>query len=170
MRALLRPLIALTLLTSGGAAVARGAALQPAAPPEIVAAASTCLAAAKPGSVDAAALTARGWAKGEASDGSGKAVKLPFDAFSRKDGKVVIIVAAADGNGMCSVVARIDRVETASAVANALSAEFKVKPFQADKEGIIWFADGRLVQLAATGDRSKPSVRISLMQQVEKAK
>jgi hypothetical protein len=167
---LLKHLIALQLLAGSAAALAEASFLQPAEPVEIVSAASTCLAAAKPGTVDAAMLTGQGWAKGQASDKQGKAVDLPFDAYTRKDGRVMITTQIADGNGMCSVVARIDRIEMASALANALSAEFKSKPFQADREGILWFADRRIVQLAATGDRSKPSVRISVMQHVEKAK
>ena len=166
-----RLLGALLGLVAAPAAAQDGASgLQPAAPAEIVSAASTCLAAARPGSVDVGVLTAQGWGKGQASDKGGKAIALPFDVYARKGGKVMIMTANADGNGMCSVVARIDRAETAAAIANALSAQFKVKPFQADKEGILWFAERRIVQLAATGDRSKPGVRISVMQQVEKAK
>ena len=158
------------MLASGTSASAQAPSLEPATPAEIVSAASTCLAAAKPGSVDAAVLAAAGWTKAEASDEGGKAVALPFDLYARKGAKVMITARNADGNGMCTVVARIDRVESASAIANALTAAFKVKPFQADKEGILWFADNRIVQLAATGDRSKPGVRVSVMQQVEKAK
>lgn len=158
------------MLASGTSANAQASGLEPATSAEIVAAATTCHAAAKPGSVDAAVLAAAGWVKAEASDEGGKAVALPFDVYARKDAKVMITARNADGNGMCTVVARIDRVESAGAIANALTAAFKVKPFQADKEGILWFADNRIVQLAATGDRSKPGVRVSVMQQVEKAK
>ena len=166
---MLRPLIALTFLATSAPAFAQ-ASLQPAEPAEIASAVATCVAAARPGSVDSGVLTGQGWAKGEAADQDGKAIELPFDVYARKGAKVMITARNADGNGMCSVVARIDRMETAPRVADALSTQFKVKPFQADKEGILWFADRRIVQLAATGDRSKPGVRVSVMQQVEKAK
>jgi hypothetical protein len=165
---LLKPLLALALLTVSAAGLAQAPALQPASPAEIVAAASTCFASAKPGMIDASVLTGQGWAKGEASDKSGKTIDLPFDFYGRKGSKVMIMAKNADGNGMCSVLARVDRIETSSAVAQALSARFRKKPFKADKEGVFWLSERRIVQLAATGDRAKPSVRISVMQQIEK--
>ena len=168
---MLRSLAALALLASSSAAIAQGTSQKPASPAEIAASTASCIAATTATGIDVTALEGGGWQKATATDGRGKPLQTPFSVYGRKGGNTMLMLAPASGaRGLCTVMARIDRAENAPVVINALSAQLNTKPAKADKGEIYWFAQNKIVQLATTGDRSKPSVRISVMQVPEKAK
>jgi hypothetical protein len=166
-----RSLAILLLGTVGTAAGAQTQSLVPAAPAEIAAAVGTCVAATKPAGADAGVLAAQGWKKATATSASGKPLATPFSVYGREGGKTLITVSKAKKRGdLCTVMARIESTDTAKPVVEALSAELKAKPGKIEQSEVYWFAGRKVVQLASTGDRSKPSVRISVMQLPEKSK
>jgi hypothetical protein len=165
---LLRPLAALALLASAGPALAQASALRPAAPAHVVTGLSACIAAMRPGGgVEQSKLTGAGWRKGTAEDAKGKAMPMPFAIYGRKDANVVLLTDPA-GKGACTVLARIERPESAPAVVQALAAHLKAQPKRDKNNNLIWLAGRTAVQLAATGDRAKPALRVAVIQLAEK--
>ncbi len=166
-----RSAAALALLGAASAAAAQGQILVPAAPAEIAAAVASCVAATNAGGADAKVLGAQGWQRAIATDGKGKPLATPFAVYGRKGGKTMIMIAPSkQGRDLCTVTARIDGTAAAKPVVEAVSAQLKTKPAKVEPSAIYWLAGGKAVQLASTGDRSKPSVRISIMQLPEKSK
>lgn len=169
---LLGALIPFVLLAAASPAAAQGSAsgLKPASPADIVAATSSCMAAVGPNGTDEGVLLAQGWAKATMTS-KGKTVEAPLNVYGRKAGNVILMTAPdTKASGICTVMARIDRPETAPAVVNAMSTQLQTKPAKTEPGSVYWFAQQRIVQLATTGDRSKPSVRVSVMQIPEKSK
>jgi hypothetical protein len=66
------------------------------------------------------------------------------------------------------VLARIERPESAPAVVQALAAHLKAQPKRDKNNNLIWLAGRTAVQLAATGDRAKPALRVAVIQLAEK--
>jgi len=168
---LIKAFATLVLLGAAGSAGAQEQSVSPADTAEIAASVASCLAVTTAAGPDAEALAAQGWQKGTAMDPRGKPLATPFSVYGRKGGKTMIMIAPmSKGRGICAVTARIDGTDAAKGVVDALSAELKAKPAKVEQSEIYWFAGRKVVQLTSTGDRSKPSVRISVMQLPEKSK
>ena len=164
--------LASALVATAAPVLAQGgvAGLKPATPADIVSAASSCIAAVGPTGTDQAVLLAQGWTKATMTR-NGKAVEPPLGIYGRKSGNVVLMIGPnGKTGGLCNVVARVERIETASAVASSLSTQLNSKPAKTEPGSVYWFRGSKIVQLATTGDRAKPSVRISVMQMSEKPK
>jgi hypothetical protein len=148
------------------AAAAQVSSMQPASTQEIATAVSACMAAVRPNSVDDAALIAAGWSRGVLKDAKGKTIPAPVNIYGRKGASLMLLTT--QGKGACTTIARIERPELGRAVADAISAQVKSQPKRDKNKDLFWFAGKNAIQLAATGDVSKPAVRIVVLQIAEK--
>jgi hypothetical protein len=127
------------------------------------------MAAVGPTSVNDAALVAAGWSKGVAKDSKGKLLPMSVNIYGHK-GSSLMLITSPEGKarGACTIVARIERTEVARAVVTAISAEVKSEPKRDKNKDLFWFAGRTAIQLAATGEASKPALRIVVLQLPEK--
>ena len=140
------------------AAASRG--LPPAAPPEIVAGARSCLNATDAKQVDPAKLAADGWNRGSLAGQDGKAEATPL-TFMAKGGLMLVLNAASD-MPLCAITTRLPRGTGFGDVAAALEQALGVpgKARDGDAGIVYFFPEGHLVQLASTGSPGAPAVRL----------
>lgn len=161
-------LAAALLLGCAAAAQAQTSSLKPAAPAEIVAGVSACVTATRPGALDEAALTQAGWQKGSLRSGKGKTVSSPLSFYGREGSNAMLLTNVDTGTASCTVMARIERIEAAPAVVQAISSELKVQPKRNKSNDLYWFVGQTVIGLVPTGQRDKPSLSITVMQLAEK--
>jgi hypothetical protein len=165
---LLKRFVLIGLLAGASQATAQASSLKPASPAEIAAAVTACMAAAKPDALDEAALTQAGWQKGTLSNSKGKTVASPLTFYGRKGSNAMLMTSAGKGAASCNVMARIERVDAAPAIVQAISAALKTEPKRDKDNDLYWFAGRTVVGLSPTGKPESPAVRVSVVQTAEK--
>ena len=105
------------------------------------------------------ALAALGWARATVSK-NGKQVPSDLPIYGHKTRAPIIMLSAAEGSGLCIVMARIDSLQDFEKFKSAWGGKLP-KP---SADGTIGFlAEGRPVQLRQTGSPEKPSLSIAVM-------
>ena len=153
---------ALPLLAATSAFAAPASAqLKPASQADIAAATEQCLAASTAEGVDIVAIEQAGWMAATAS-GDGETIATPLRIYS-KSANGALIMTGRDGDAaskVCIVMARIGKLKDYSALTSVMSATYG-EPLKVEGNERIWSADGKMIQMDATGSREKPSVRIA---------
>ncbi|MBI1401994.1 MAG: hypothetical protein GC147_02115 [Porphyrobacter sp.] len=153
---LLAPLIAL------GAAPA-AAELRTAPLEDIFESYNDCFAATNGGALDPAELEKLGWSRATISS-RGKPVEGGPVIFGHGERAPIILLSGTEGAGICIVNARIKNFSVFTDFTSAFGGKLP-KP---DKDGEINFiAEGRPVQIAPTGSRDKPAMRLVVMTPTE---
>jgi hypothetical protein len=132
--------------------------LQPSEPAAIVAAARSCHDAVTPERLDEARLAADRWTRAPVTS-DGREVETPLRIFSRDS---VLLFALPDSAG-CVVMARLRSRRGYTQVIEGLTAAFGTASRNRSNAHIWVRADGRAVQADATGDRGRPSARITVV-------
>jgi hypothetical protein len=159
----------LICVAASAAAQNASSGLKTASIADISAATSACIASVGPAGTDEKILLAQGWRKATVSS-KGKIVATPLSIYGRKNADVVLMTAPGTAaSGLCTVTARVEAGGYA-AVAQALSELVKKPPFKSTPAESTWLVGPTAVQLAATGDSAKPSVRVSVLHVAEKSK
>lgn len=127
-----------------------------------------CLDATSLAGVSDALLIENGWQRGSVSaDGKQIATDLRFYGSSSKADAGVVLMAL-DDKPICTITARIKRFSTIDNLVHAVSTKRENKPPVQSEGDYYWISKELIIQMAATGSRSKPSVRIVIMAQEEK--
>jgi len=123
-----------------------------------------CFAVTETGSIDPAALAAAGWQRAAVSnDGGGEIEDGPI-IFGHLERAPIIMLSALEGEGACIVIARIKDLKAIDQFKSAWGGKLP-KPNK-DVE-ISFFAEGRAVQMATTGSRKEPSLRLAVGTRME---
>ena len=116
-----------------------------------------CFAATQTSSLAPDTLIARGWQRAKMSNGEGAAIDDGPIIFGNPEQAPLIMLSALEGEGACIVIARIKDLKAFDQFKSAWGAQLP----RPDTNGqITFFADGRAVQMAPTGSRKEPSLRI----------
>lgn len=162
--AALRKAIALTLTLLALVSAPASAQLREAPLEEIFESYNDCFAATNGGEIAPAELEKLGW-KRATIEANGKAVNGGPIIYGHKDRAPIILLSATEGSGLCMVNARIEDFS----VFEDFKAAFGDKLPKPNKDGeITFFAEGRPVQIAATGSQSEPALRLAVMTPMEK--
>ncbi|MBX7482699.1 hypothetical protein [Qipengyuania qiaonensis] len=146
---------ALTLPAAPASAQMREAAL-----PEIFESYNDCFAATESGAISIASLESNGWARASMSDGDGEKVEGGPIIYGHTERAPLIILNETEGAGVCMVNARIKSFK----VFEEFKAAFGDRLPKPDDEGsITFFADGQAVQMAPTGSREAPALRVAVL-------
>ena len=158
-------------LVAGAAASAQGVSgLQPATPSDISSAASSCLASVQATGTDESVLLAQGWERATMR-AEGRAVETALKIYGRKGANVVLMTAPGTGaSGLCTVTARVESLDSFAAIAQAIGQNLNIEGKQSEAGAMLWFSGRKVVQLAQTGERAKPAVRVSVLHLTEKSK
>lgn len=116
-----------------------------------------CFAATESGKIDTAALTSLGWARATMTDGNGKRIDDGPIIFGHKDRSPIIFLSALEGDGVCIVNARIESFDIFTSFTDAFGGNL---PEPDDEGAITYSAQGHIVQIAPTGSKDKPSLRL----------
>ena len=143
---------ALALLSSPAHAQLREASLQ-----QIFESYNDCFAATETGTINAAALTSLGWSRATMTDGDGNSIKDGPIIFGHTDRNAIILLSALEGDGVCIVNARIASFDVFESFTEAFGGNLP----EPDEQGAITYrAQGHIVQIAPTGSKEKPSLRL----------
>ena len=116
-----------------------------------------CFAVTESGALAPDALVAKGWQRASMSDSKGKAIGDGPIIFGNPERAPIIMLSALEGDGVCVVIARIKNSKAFDQFKSAWGDQLP-KP---DKNGqITFFAEGRAVQMAPTGSKQKPRLRL----------
>ena len=128
--------------------------------PEIFASYNDCLVATKSGEISVSSLEALGWSRATMRTSDGNPIADGPIIFGHSDRSPIIILSALQGEGVCMVNARIERFEVFEEFKQALGEKLP-KP---DKNGsITFFVEGQPVQIAPTGSRKAPALRLAVL-------
>ncbi len=154
--------ILLSALFALGAAPA-AAEMRAAPVGEIFESYNDCFAATNGGTLDPTELEKLGWSRATISS-DGKAVEDGPIIYGHGQRAPIILLSGTGGAGICIVNARIKSF----AVFEEFTAAFGGKLHKPNKDGEITFmAEGRPVQIAPTGSRDKPAMRLVVMTPTE---
>lgn len=129
---------------------------------------NACLDATSLAGVSATLLMENGWRPGTISaDDKQIATDLRFYGSTSKANEGVVLMAL-DDKPICTITARIDRFSMIDNLIHAVSTKRENKPPVQSEGDYYWISKEVIIQMAATGSRSKPSVRIVIMAQEEK--
>ena len=144
-------------------AVPASAQLKPASEAHITAATAQCLAATTAEGIDTDIIESAGWEAATASK-DGKAIAMPLGIYGASGNDAMIMTGPKGeaANKVCIVMARMGKLKEYDALASAMSARYG-KPLKVEGGKRIWSADGKIIQMDASGSRDKPSVRIATM-------
>lgn len=123
-----------------------------------------CFAATETGSLDPDALGSAGWQRGALSNSGSENIEDEPIIFGHASRAPIIMLSALEGEGACIVVARI---ETSDVFEQFTSAWGEKLPKPNEDGEISFFADGRAVQMAPTGSRNEPSLRVAVGTRME---
>ena len=144
------------------------AQMRPAAADDIIAAIDACRSAAGSGGVDETRLTGAAW-QAETFGSKERPTETPLRIYAKRGNNAVLMFTRdASGPGVCIVTARIRSTADAPLVANQISSRFGA-PIQAAPQEVTWRAERHILQLAPTGNRNAPSLRIGVAYVPEKA-
>jgi hypothetical protein len=125
--------------------------------PEIFESYNDCFAATESGQIDTSALTTLGWARASMTDGDGKQIDDGPIIFGHSERSPIILLSALEGDGVCVVNARIASFEVFTSFTDAFGGKL---PEPNDEGAITYRAQGHIVQIAPTGSKDKPSLRL----------
>lgn len=144
-------LVAGLLLGSSAQAQLRIASL-----PDVYESYNDCFSATEEG-IDLAALESLGWKRATMQSGNGEPIADGPIIYGHAERAPVILFSGAEGKGVCVVTARLKDIEQFKKFKSVWGDALP----QPNDEGEIWFmAEGRMVQMALTGSREEPSVRL----------
>ncbi|WP_090196250.1 hypothetical protein [Erythrobacter sp. HL-111] len=127
--------------------------------PEIFETYNDCFAATRTGDMSVASLEELGWSRATLQSDDGQAVEDGPIIYGHAERAPIIILSALEGEGVCMVNARIDSFD----VFEEFKKAFGGKLPQADENGAIFFvAEGQPVQIAPTGSREAPALRLAV--------
>ncbi len=133
------------------------AQLREAALPDIFESYNACFAATESGSIAPGSLEELGWARATMTDGDGNAIQDGPIIYGHGERAPLIILSGLEGEGVCMVSAKIESIETFE--------EFKAAfgdalPEPNENGEILFSAQGHIVQIAPTGSREAPAMRL----------
>ncbi|KEO92651.1 hypothetical protein EH32_15450 [Erythrobacter litoralis] len=138
--------------------------MREAALPEIFETFNDCFAATESGGISVASLEGRGWSRATLRSGDGEVIEGGPIFYGHAERAPIIILSTLEGQGVCMVNARIESFEVFEQFKQAFGG--KLPP--ADDEGTITFmAEGRPVQIAPTGSREAPALRLAVLTERE---
>ena len=151
----------LTLLASPVAATAQ----TPNPPAAIVEATVDCWEATSATSVDLAKLTAKGWKASELKDKDGKVVESPLRFYGKADSSVMVMILPDAKTPACSVVSRVESVDTYRPLMAALQTRLRqvepsLKATRSGTNGAAFLGGGRIALIEPTGTQTEPAARI----------
>ena len=148
------------LLAAGAIALTAfpaSAQLREAELPEIFDSYNDCFAATKTGSISLGALEKRGWKRAVVSAADGKEIEGGPIMFGHAERAPIVMFDATEGDGICMVTARIKSFDVYEDFKQAFGG--KLPP--ANEDGTTTYvANGQLVQIAPTGSREAPALRL----------
>ncbi|WP_337660975.1 hypothetical protein [Erythrobacter sp. Alg231-14] len=118
-----------------------------------------CFAATENGSIDTAALGSLGWALARMTTDDGRDVEGAPIIFGHGERAPIILLSATEGDGFCIVMARVENSEVFDQFKQAFGSDL---PDPDENGAITFFAQGHVVQIAQTGSRDEPSVRLAV--------
>ncbi len=125
--------------------------------PQIFQSYNDCFAATDSGQINTSALVSLGWARASMTDGDGKPIDGGPIIFSHSERSPIILLSALEGDGVCIVNARIESFEVFKSFTEAFGGNLP----EPNEEGAITYrAQGHIVQIAPTGSKDKPSLRL----------
>ena len=155
--AALHKLAPAALALSAVLAAPAAAQLREASLPEVFESYNACFKATESGSIAPGSLEDLGWARATMSDSDGNAVEGGPIIYVHGEQAPLIILSGLEGEGVCMVSAKIDSFarleEFKAAFGDAL-------PAPNDKGEILFSAQGHIVQIAPTGSRDAPAMRL----------
>lgn len=158
--AALRKLATAALALSAVLAAPATAQMREAALPEIFESYNDCFAATESGEISISSLEALGWSRATIRSSDGEPIENAPLIFGHSERKPIIIMSALEGEGVCMVNARIESFE----VFEEFKQAFGGKLPEPDKQGSIsYFAQGHPVQIAPTGSREAPALRLAVL-------
>ncbi|WP_447760384.1 hypothetical protein [Sphingopyxis panaciterrae] len=144
-------LLAAALLISSTQAGAKAPALDPTAAAAFV---GDCVSAMQTDGIDVAAIEARGWVSMKIRSKQQK--KLPFEAFSRPDGKGMLTASTGSTPAPeCMVLVPANGEQGVEAVRDALDASFGARSTDAGSGESLWTPEGRRIALTPMGSPAK---------------
>ncbi|EAQ30549.1 hypothetical protein NAP1_07215 [Erythrobacter sp. NAP1] len=133
------------------------AQLREAALPEIFESYNDCFAATESGSISTSSLEDLGWARATMRDGDGNTVEDGPIIYGHGERAPIIILSDLSGDGICMVNARIESFDTYEEFKAAFGGKL---PDANEKGEILFSAQGHIVQIAPTGSREAPAMRL----------
>ena len=125
--------------------------------PEIFASYNDCFAATKTGSISVESLEKLGWKRAVMRAADGKEIEDGPIIFGHAERSPIIMFDALEGKGICMVNARIKSFDVFEGFKQAFGG--KLPP--ASEDGTTTYvANGQLVQIAPTGTREAPALRL----------
>ena len=147
------------------AATPAAAQMEPAPVAEVFASYNDCFAATNTASLAPAELEARGWERATIENRQGEKVGDAPIIYGHAARAPLILLNALQGQGVSVVSARI----ASPAVFEEFKAAFGGRLPKPDKDGEITYqAEGRIVRIAQTGSREKPSLKLVVGTRMEK--
>lgn len=122
-----------------------------------------CFAATPATGLMPGALEERGWQRAKIEK-SGRPVESPLLIFGHADRAPLIMLSAESGSGICIVTAR---VKDLAAIEEFKSAWGDALPKPNTDGTISFFAEGHAIQMAATGSKKEPGIRLVVMTPTE---
>jgi hypothetical protein len=133
--------------------------------PQIFESYNDCFTATESGAIDTDALNGLGWARASMTDGDGEAIEGGPIIFGHADRAPLIILSGLEGDGVCIVNARIESFDVFEEFKAAFGGNL---PGPEENGAITYSAQGHIVQIAPTGSRDKPSIRLVVGTPVER--
>jgi hypothetical protein len=125
---------------------------------------NACFAATNTTSLAPAELEELGWQRATIQSSKGETVKDPPIIFGHADRSPLILLSGLEGQGVCVVTARIESLSVFEQFKSAFGGKLP-KP---DRKGDITYqAEGRIVQIAPTGSREQPSLKLVIGTRME---
>ncbi len=118
-----------------------------------------CFAATENGSIDTVALGSLGWARARMTADDGAAIEDGPIIFGHSERAPIILLSALEGDGFCIVMARAENSEVFEQFKQAFGDNL---PDPDENGAITFFAQGHIVQIAQTGSRDEPSIRLAV--------
>lgn len=118
-----------------------------------------CFAATRGGSISVPALEGLGWKRATVQTGNGEPIQEGPVFFGHPERAPLIILNAVEGEGFCMVNARIESFAVFEEFKQAFGGQL---PKAAENGAITFLAEGQAVQIAPTGSREAPALRLAV--------
>lgn len=155
--------LALSFAALALASAPAAAQLRPAPIEDIFESYNDCFAATNTGALAPSELERLGW-KRATIDADGKSIEGGPVIFGHEARAPIIMLSGTEGSGACIVTARIESFDVFENFKSAFGGKLP-KPNKVGE--ITYSAEGRIVQIAPTGKRSEPALRLVVMTPVE---
>ena len=160
----LKPIALFALAVQPAVGMAQADGLKPAEAADIAASAASCEAALSPSGADEQRLLSDGWQEASVKS-DGKAVATPLRLFGRANTLLLLMRDQNPADANCIITARIKSVRDFPAVLQATGAALSGRLASSGNGSAVWvLPDRKVAQIEATGSRSKPGVRIAVVQ------